>query len=129
MSAIHLAAAITACARIHIFPFTSRPDCVYTEAEAIVVGSPLPDELVSSDELGKFELEHQVKSGLFLAPNIYILELQGKKGAIIKYNGSANDPISAECFLKVFDDPSIKMEMTTEGCYRIDNKSEPSKRK
>ncbi|KAF3778769.1 DNA polymerase [Nymphaea thermarum] len=53
MSAVQLAAAITACARIHMYPYISRPDCYYTDTDSIVLGSPLPDNLISSIELGK----------------------------------------------------------------------------
>lgn len=41
MSAVHLSAAITACARIHMYPYISRPDCYYTDTDSIVLGSPL----------------------------------------------------------------------------------------
>ncbi|KAF3775299.1 DNA polymerase [Nymphaea thermarum] len=51
MSAVQLAAAITACARIHMYPYISRPDCYYTDTDSIVLGSPLPDDLISSIEL------------------------------------------------------------------------------
>jgi hypothetical protein len=42
MSAVHLSAAITACARIHMYPYISRTDCYYTDTDSIVLGSPLP---------------------------------------------------------------------------------------
>lgn len=38
MSAVQLAAAITACARIHMYPYISRPDCYYTDTDSIVLG-------------------------------------------------------------------------------------------
>ncbi|KAF5182439.1 Dna polymerase, partial [Thalictrum thalictroides] len=57
MSAVHLAAAITACARIHMYPYISRTDCYYTDTDSIVLGSPLPDDMISSMELGKVKLE------------------------------------------------------------------------
>lgn len=75
MSAVQLAAAITACARIHIYPHISRPDCYYTDTDSIVLGSPLSDDLISSMEMGKFKLEYHVKRGIFLAPKSYMLEI------------------------------------------------------
>ncbi|KAK9081418.1 hypothetical protein Sjap_026610 [Stephania japonica] len=54
MSAIQLAAAITACARIHMYPHISRPDCYYTDTDSIVLGSPLSDDFISSYELDYF---------------------------------------------------------------------------
>ncbi|KAL0292896.1 UNVERIFIED_CONTAM: DNA polymerase [Sesamum radiatum] len=45
-SAVQLSAAITACARIHMYPHISREDCYYTDTDSIVLGSPLSDDLV-----------------------------------------------------------------------------------
>lgn len=56
-AAVHIAAAITASARIHMFKYISRQDCYYTDTDSIVIGEPLPDEEVSSTELGKLKLE------------------------------------------------------------------------
>ena len=60
ISAVQLAAAITACSRIHMYKYISRPDCYYTDTDSAILGSPLPDEEVSSTELGKLKLEHIV---------------------------------------------------------------------
>lgn len=38
MSALQLSAAITACARIHMYPYISRPDCYYTDTDSTVLG-------------------------------------------------------------------------------------------
>lgn len=38
MSAVQLSAAITACARIYMYPFISRPDCYYTDTDSVVLG-------------------------------------------------------------------------------------------
>ncbi|KAF3433475.1 hypothetical protein FNV43_RR24577 [Rhamnella rubrinervis] len=50
-SAVQLAAAITASARIHMYPYISREDCYYTDTNSVVLGQPLPDEVVSSSVL------------------------------------------------------------------------------
>lgn len=36
-SAVHISAAITAYARIHMYPFISRDDCYYTDTNSIMV--------------------------------------------------------------------------------------------
>lgn len=59
ISAIQLAAAITASARIYMYPFISREDCYYTDTDSVVLGQPLPEEWISSSTLGKFKLEHK----------------------------------------------------------------------
>ena len=71
MSPVQLAAIITACARIHMYPHIYRLDCYYTDIDSIILGSPLPDDLVSPVEIGKFKLENHVKKGIFLAPKSY----------------------------------------------------------
>lgn len=55
ISAVQLSAAVTACARIHMHPYISRSDCYYTDTDSVVLGSPLPEEEISSTELGKFK--------------------------------------------------------------------------
>lgn len=60
-SAVQLAAAITASARIYMHPFISRDDSDYTDTDSVVLSQPLPDEFISNTEIGKFKL---VKEGL-----------------------------------------------------------------
>lgn len=67
ISAVQMSAAITAYARIHMYPYISRPDCVYTDTYFAILANPLPAEEVSSTELGKMKLECKVKTGVFLA--------------------------------------------------------------
>jgi len=40
-SAVQLAAAITACSRIHMYPLISREDCYYTDTDSVVLSNPL----------------------------------------------------------------------------------------
>ncbi|KAF3433473.1 hypothetical protein FNV43_RR24575 [Rhamnella rubrinervis] len=88
MSAVQLAAAITACTRIHMYPYISRDDSYYTDTDSVILSNPLPEEVVSSTVLGKFKLEYIAKKGIFLAPkSYYILTQEGDK--IIKHNGLA----------------------------------------
>lgn len=119
MSAVQLAAAITACARIHMYPYISRPDCYYTDTDSIVLGSPLSDDLISSTELGKFKLENHVQKGIFLAPKSYMLEIEDE-GPILKHKGPAKDLVTAEWFQKQYADPSRMEEISTEANFRID---------
>ena len=45
-SAVQLAAAITASARIYMYPYISRDDCYYTDTDSVVLGHPLPEEVI-----------------------------------------------------------------------------------
>lgn len=51
-SAVQMSTAITAYARIHMFPYISRENCYYTDTDSIVVEKMLPDEDISATVLG-----------------------------------------------------------------------------
>ena len=119
MSAVHLAAAITACARIHMYPHISRPDCYYTDTDSIVLGSPLDDDFISSTELGKFKLEDYVKKGIFLAPKSYLLETEDDR-KIIKHKGLAKELVTSEWFQKQLANLSLTEQFSIQANFRID---------
>lgn len=119
MSAVHLAAAITACARIHMYPHIARSDCYYTDTDSVVLGSPISDDLVSSTELGLFKQEYHVKKGIFLAPKSYWLDTE-EEGEILKHKGQTKDSMTADWFQKLYDNPSITKQMSIDAYFRID---------
>lgn len=41
LSAVCLSAAITACARIHMYSYISRSDCYYTDTDSVVLGQKI----------------------------------------------------------------------------------------
>lgn len=97
ISAVQLSAAVTACSRIYMYPYISRDDCYYTDTDSIVIGKPLPEEDVSSTELGKFKLEVEATRGIFLAPKSYIIcDKDGQN--IIKQKGPLKAFATAEWF-------------------------------
>lgn len=110
LSAVHLSAAITACARILMYPFISRGDCYYTDTDSVVLGSPLPDHIVSSSELGKLKLEHTIKHGIFLAPKSYMLVTHDGK-TIIKNKGLAKHLMTKETFEAILKDKDYSSEV------------------
>jgi hypothetical protein len=84
---IAIAAAITACARVHMSQFKNNPNfkLYYSDTDNIVIDRPLPKELVG-DQLGQMKLEHTIKKAIFLAPKVYgLLTLENKQ--IIKVKG------------------------------------------
>lgn len=92
LSAVQISAAITACARIHMYKYISRDDCYYTDTDSAVLGSPLPEDEVSSTILGKMKLEAKIKKGifLFLASKSYsYIDFSGK--TVNKHKGPAHD--------------------------------------
>ena len=119
ISAVQLSAAITACARIHMYPYISRSDCYYTDTDSVVLGCPLPDDVISSTELGKFKLEYMLKKGIFLAPKSYSI-LTTNNESIIKHKGPAKGTVNEDWFERQYDDLERMQQITVESNFRID---------
>lgn len=118
-SAVQLAAAITASARIYMYPYISREDCYYTDTDSVVLGQELPTELISSSALGKFKLEDRIQKGYFLAPKSYFYStIDGKD--VVKHKGPAKNMVSPEWFEKEYADPSRTEQVTVDADFRID---------
>jgi len=119
ISAVQLAAAITAQSRIHMYKYISRPDCYYTDTDSAILGSPLPEDEISPIELGKLKLEHFVKRGIFLAPKSYTIVTE-EAGDIIKHKGPAKDLVNVDWFESQYADLSRTKQLTVESHFRID---------
>ncbi|XP_022975380.1 uncharacterized protein LOC111474649 [Cucurbita maxima] len=118
-SAVQLAAAITASARIHMYPYISREDCYYTDTDSVVLGNPLPNEEISSSVLGKFKLEDRITKGYFLAPKSYFyITTEGEN--VLKYKGPAKNMIRPEWFEKQYQNPSHTEQVSVESKFKID---------
>jgi hypothetical protein len=118
ISAVQIAAAITACSRIHMYQYISRPDCYYTDTDSAILGSPLPEDEISS-ELGKLKMEYFVKKGIFLAPKSYLLVTE-EAGNIMKHKGPAKDLVNVEWFESQYADMSRTKQVTLTSKFRID---------
>lgn len=106
-AAVQISAAITAYARIRMYPYISRDDCYYTDTDSIVVENMLPDEDISSTELGKFKIEHFIKRGVFLAPKSYMLETKDNDKTIFKHKGITKPFATKEWFINQLNDPEL----------------------
>ncbi|KAM7249945.1 hypothetical protein ACFE04_019724 [Oxalis oulophora] len=104
-SAVQIAAAITANARIYMHPYISREDCYYTDTDSVVLGQPLPEEMISSSVLGKFKLEDRIMKGIFLAPKSYYYSVKDGK-EVIKHKGAAKSLVDPKWFEEQLADPS-----------------------
>lgn len=58
----------------------------YCDTDSIVCDTPLPPEMVSAYEIGKWDLEAELLSALFLQPKVYTEEKKDKKDTI-KFKG------------------------------------------
>lgn len=119
ISAIQLAAAVTACARIHMYPYISRPDSYYTDTDSVVLGSPLPEDEVSSTELGKFKYEYFVIEGIFLAPKSYYIKPRDGK-MIIKHKGLVKALVDKEWFDSQYKDLNRTIRTTVTSNFKVD---------
>jgi len=118
-SAVQLAAAITASARIHMYPYISREDCYYTDTDSVVLGHPLPNAEIDSSVLGKFKLEDRIINGYFLAPKSYFYtSTEGKN--VLKFKGPAKNLIKPEWFKAQYKDPSRTEQVSINSNFRID---------
>ncbi|KAL2457040.1 DNA polymerase [Forsythia ovata] len=119
ISAVQLAAAITACSRIHMYKYISRPDCYYTDTDSAILEVELPSEEVSSTELGKLKRENYINKGFFLAAKNYLLDTK-EDDVIIKHKGLAKDKVDYEWFVSQYADLSRTKRITVESKFRID---------
>lgn len=87
---IHISAAITANARIYMYPYISRDDCYDTDADSIFLGNPLHEDEISTVVLEKFKLEETIVEGLFLATKTYRYTTRDANN-VIKFKGPAKD--------------------------------------
>jgi len=125
-SAVQLAAAITACARINMYPYTSREDCYYTDTDSVVLGQPLHKDDIDSKVLGKFKLEDRILKGYFLAPKSYsyipmdgnYTPMDGNK--VTKYKGPGKQMVTPEWFELQYADPSREVNVSITSNFRID---------
>ncbi|XP_048489772.2 DNA polymerase-like [Beta vulgaris subsp. vulgaris] len=121
-SAVQLAAAITASARIYMYKYTSREDCYYTDTDSVVLGNPLPEDDVSSSELGKFKLEDKLVRAYFLAPKCYCYATEESEGKtkVLKFKGAGKSVITPEWFEEQYADPSRSLTEKVTSHFRPD---------
>ncbi|KAL6994732.1 hypothetical protein U1Q18_045375 [Sarracenia purpurea var. burkii] len=118
-SIVQLAAIITASARFYMYPYISRKNCYYTEADSTVLGHPLPNEVFSSFFLGKFKLEDRVMKGYFLASKSYFyITIDGTQ--VLKYKGLVKNQVNPKWFELWYANPSRTKQVLVEANFRID---------
>ncbi|KAJ8424719.1 hypothetical protein Cgig2_010042 [Carnegiea gigantea] len=118
-SAVQISAAITAWARIHMYPLISRGDCYYTDTDSVVLKNPLPEDQVSSSELGKMKLEHEVIKGIFLAPKSYCISTR-EGGDVVKHKGPGRALVDPQWFEDQFQNINRTIQGTVESNFMID---------
>lgn len=116
-SAVQIAAAITAYARIYMYPFISRDDCFYTDTDSVVLGGTLPADWIDSS-IGKFKLENSCSEGVFLGPKVYcIVDDDGNE--IIKYKGQGKAKVYKKWFFEQYNDPTRTEKVEVVNNFRV----------
>ena len=59
----------TSYARLLMYDFINRDDCVYTDTDSVVIRGELP----TGTELGDMKLEYKVDKGVFVKPKFYLM--------------------------------------------------------
>lgn len=106
-----LASAIASYARISMLPFKTNPlnPPFYTDTDSIVVQQPLPSNYVSNTELGKMKEPLHIKSAVFLAPKVYILQLNDGT-VIIKAAGIDSSQLSIDSFQQLANQQQVPIQ-------------------
>ena len=74
---IAIASAVSAYARVHMSQFkNNKYKLYYSDTDSIFIDRPLDDSVISNTELGKMKLEGIYEKAIFLAPKVYILQLE-----------------------------------------------------
>lgn len=86
---VPVAAYVTSYARLILLEALRRQseigEVYYCDTDSIICSAEMPPEMVSSTELGKWDLENVIDSGLFLQPKVYTYQIAGKDH--IKFKG------------------------------------------
>jgi hypothetical protein len=123
-AAVQISAAIAAYARIYMHPYIKTDDFYYTDTDSVVLSSPLPENVISSYELGKFQLVyHQVIDGVFHAPKSYALTVVGNEGQIddvVVHKGALKRHVDKKRFHEQYKNPSMTQKVVVTEDFRRD---------
>lgn len=76
VTSVPISACITSYGRIHIskiklYILNNNGKIYYSDTDSIVTDIKLPDDMVSSNEIGKLKLEHVIKKAIFISGKTY----------------------------------------------------------
>lgn len=102
-----------------MYPYISREDCYYTDTDSVVLGHPLPSDVISSSVLGMFKLEDRILKGYFLAPKSYsYIPIDGE--GVLKYKGPAKSLVTQEWFESQYAEPTRTEHVMVTSNFRVD---------
>nr|QKQ14708.1 DNA polymerase [Zygnema circumcarinatum] len=83
-TAVNISAAVTAYARIHMYPYIADESTLYSDTDSIITTKALPQSEISATELGKFKCEAAGVQFCGLAPKLYCLRFPDESYKVIK---------------------------------------------
>jgi hypothetical protein len=111
-SAVHIAAAIAAYARMSINDYKNIPGnpCIMSDTDSVVLPKPLPSHLVGK-KLGQMKLEQEVSKGIFLRKKLYCI-INSKGQEIIRSSGIDASKLNYNSFIKLLNGETLEIERT-----------------
>jgi len=112
--AVHIASAITAYARIymHKFKMEYKDNLYYSDTDSLILDKEISEDLISDNKLGLFKLEGIVKSGIFVAPKLYYMELESED--VLKVKGVNKKYFSKNYFTELYNNSTPLEPINTE---------------
>jgi len=109
-SAVHIASAIVAYARILINEYKKIPGnpCIMSDTDSVVLTKPLSEELIGK-ELGQMKLEYKINKAFFIRNKLYYI-LTTDNQEVIKSSGIDSSKLSYNLFLDLLSGKSIQIE-------------------
>nr|WMB96964.1 hypothetical protein [Solanum melongena]WMB97176.1 hypothetical protein [Solanum aethiopicum] len=105
-----------------MYPYISRDDCHYTDTDSVLLNGLLPDEDISSTELGKFKLEYASYEGICLAAKSYSLFKEGHED-VIKHKGLAKSLVTPEWYKKQYENLNRTTQAVVEPLFYVNWKT------
>jgi len=108
-SAPGIAAAITAYSRMYMNKLKNIPgnECFYSDTDSVILQNPLTNYAIDN-KIGNLKLEYpKIKEGYFLAPKLYLLELEN--GSHIAKGRGYSGKLSKMDYMKLYNEENIKI--------------------
>jgi hypothetical protein len=108
-TAVHIASAITAYARIYMHKLKIKyaDNLYYSDTDSLITDIELDKNLISDTQMGLLKEEHKITKAIFIAPKLYYMELEDK--TIIKAKGISPDLLTYDDFLKLYNNECIEV--------------------
>ncbi len=108
--AVHIAAAITAYARIEMYKYKIKYNVYYSDTDSIFTDREI-DHNEIGDNLGQMKLEYTIKKGIFIAPKLYCIEMHDNS-CLMKGKGIDTKMLTKDHYLQLYRGYSITFNVT-----------------